>query len=123
MACNETADLFSFRASWCGPCVKEMATLQKLPDDHPGKLQVLAVAVQEERRASLQFVKDHPRYRFVFLTEPTPGEEHTPLQSFFGIHLIPAGAFVDAQGRILDRWSGFADEEAFVERIRRLIGK
>jgi thioredoxin-like negative regulator of GroEL len=100
-----------------------MPTLQKLQEEYKGRLQVLAIAVQEERRASLQFIKDHPQYQFVFLTEPTPGEESTPLQMFFGIQGIPVGAFVDAQGKILDRWLGFADEKEFAEKIRKLMGQ
>jgi thiol-disulfide isomerase/thioredoxin/outer membrane lipoprotein-sorting protein len=115
--------LITFWASWCGPCLKEMPTLQKLQDEYKGKLQVLAIAVQEERRASLQFIKDHPQYQFTFLTEPTPGEENTPLQSFFKIQGIPVGAFVDAEGKILDRWVGFSNEEEFNKKIRGLMGQ
>lgn len=114
--------LITFWASWCGPCIKEMPTLQKLLDEYKGKLHVLAIAVQEERRLSMQFIKDHPQYQFMFLTEPTPGEENTPLLEFFGLQGIPVGVFVDAQGKIQDRWSGFANEKEFVERIRRLMG-
>jgi hypothetical protein len=42
---------------------------------------------------------------------------------FFGIQGIPVGAFVDAQGKILDRWLGFADEKEFAEKIRKLMGQ
>ncbi|MCI0389021.1 MAG: hypothetical protein MOB07_09700 [Acidobacteria bacterium] len=45
------------------------------------------------------------------------------LQAFFNIQGIPVGAFVDAQGKILDRWVGFKDEKVFVERVRRLMGE
>jgi len=115
--------LITFWASWCSPCVGEMPTLQKLLDEYKGKLQVLALAVQEERRSSLQFIKDHPQYKFVFLTEPTPGEGNTPLQAFFNIVGIPVGAFVDAEGKIQDHWFGFKSEKEFVERISRLMGQ
>jgi thiol-disulfide isomerase/thioredoxin len=115
--------LITFWASWCGPCVKEMPTLQKLLDEYKGKLQALAIAVQEERSASLKFIKDHPQYQFVFLTEPTPGENGTPLQAFFGVEGIPVGAFVNAEGKILDRWVGFKDEKEFVERIHRMMSQ
>lgn len=115
--------LITFWASWCSPCLREMPTLQKLLDEYKGKLQVLAIAVQEERRASLQFIKDHPQYKFTFLTEPTPGEANTPLQTFFQIQGIPVGAFVNAEGKILDRWFGFSNEEEFVKKIKRLVGQ
>jgi thiol-disulfide isomerase/thioredoxin len=115
--------LIAFWASWCGPCLKEMPTLQKLVKEYQGKLQVLGIAVQEERGASMQFLKAHPQYKFVFLTEPRPGEQVTPLQTFFGIRSIPVGVFVNAQGKILDRWSGFSDEKEFVKRIRGLMGQ
>jgi thiol-disulfide isomerase/thioredoxin len=115
---NGNPTLITFRASWCGPCLREMPTLQngKLLDEYKGKIQVLAIAVQEERRASLQFIKDHPQYKFTFLTEPTPGEANTPLQTFFQIQCIPVGAFVDAEGKLLDRWFGFSNDEEFVKK-------
>ncbi len=103
--------------------MKEMPTLQKLIDEYKGKLQVLAIAVQEERRASLKFIKDHPQYQFIYLTEPEAGENNTPLQAFFGVQAIPVGVFVDAQGKILDRWLGFANEKEFEERVRRRISQ
>jgi len=115
--------LITFWASWCDPCVKEMPTLQKLLDEYKGRLQTLAIAVQEDRRASMQFISDHRQYKFIFLTEPTAGENGTPLQAFFGIQAIPAGAFVDAEGKILDCWLGFKDEKEFEERIRRLMNQ
>ncbi|HKQ75981.1 MAG TPA: TlpA disulfide reductase family protein [Blastocatellia bacterium] len=115
--------IITFWASWCGPCVKEMPTLQKLLDEYKGRLQTLAIAVQEDRRSSMRFIKDHPQYKFIFLTEPTADENGTPLQEFFGIQGIPVGAFVDAQGKILDLWFGFKDEKEFEERIRRLMNQ
>jgi len=115
--------IITFWASWCGPCVKEMPILQKLMDEYKGKLQTLAIAVQEDRRASMRFIKDHPQYKFTFLIELTAGENGTPLQAFFGVEGIPVGLFVDAQGNIQDRWLGFTNENEFVERIRRLMGQ
>jgi len=38
----------SFWASWCGPCLKEMPELNALLAKHPGKFQVLAIAMGDK---------------------------------------------------------------------------
>jgi len=118
---NGKPTIITFWASWCGPCVGEMPVLQKVVESYQGRLQVLAIAVQEERRASLQFITEHPQYKFTFLTDPQAGEAGTPLLSFFEIQGIPVGLFVGSEGKIVDRWTGFKDEKEFVERIRKLM--
>jgi len=56
--------LLNFWASWCAPCLYEMPYFQKLYDRfHKDGLEVLAVAVMDQRAKALEF---HRRHAFTF---------------------------------------------------------
>jgi thiol-disulfide isomerase/thioredoxin/outer membrane lipoprotein-sorting protein len=117
--------IISFWATWCGPCMAEFPMLQKIRDDYKGELQVLAVAVQDSRLNVLKFIKENPRYKFVFVTDPDIQESESRLAAAFGVSNLPKSIFVDAQGKIVDQWTGFKEtEQQLLEvRVRRLMGR
>jgi thiol-disulfide isomerase/thioredoxin len=85
--------LINFWASWCGPCMVEMAALRKLEETlGPKGLIVLAVNVEEKKEAVLKTVKlDTLPKNTVF--EP-PESDLNP----FRIETIPASIVVDRKG-------------------------
>jgi thiol-disulfide isomerase/thioredoxin len=118
-----TATLITFWAPWCGPCIKEMPTFQKLADQYKGRLQIAAIGVKDSRLNIEAFIKKHPEFTFKFLLDGQLGEPMTALDSFFGIQAIPVNVFVDADGTIRDHWVGFTDEDELAERVRKLMGE
>jgi thiol-disulfide isomerase/thioredoxin len=121
---NGKPTIINFWATWCGPCMAELPAIQKIQDSYQGKLQVLAIAVQDSRLNVSKFIKDNPHYKLVFLTDPGMQESESKLSSFFGLNSLPVSVFVDAQGKITDHWFGFAEgEQALVKRIQKLMGQ
>ncbi len=99
--------------------------LQKIHDTYKGELRVLAVAVQDSRLNVVKFTKENPRYKFMFITDPDMQESESRLASYFGIESLPASVFVNAQGKVVDQWSGFKEKEQqlLLSRIQQLMGR
>ena len=49
--------LLHFWATWCAPCVIEYPSLLRLIEDFDGKIQLVAVSSDEEKKDILRFVK------------------------------------------------------------------
>ena len=115
--------LLNFWAPWCGPCLAEFPTFQKLLNQYTGRLQIVALAVQDARANVLSFVQKNPAYTFMFLTDPVMQDRDSPLLKYFGARGLPTSVFVSADGTIVDRWIGFDGETELVQRIRQLMSK
>lgn len=115
--------LITFWAPWCAPCLEELAAIEKLQKSLDTQLQLVAIAVQDRRTKALDFIQAHPQYKFFFFTDPDMERETSPLASFFGVVGIPVTVLTDAQGKIVDRWSGFDGEENLRSRLTKSIQK
>ena len=115
------ATIITFWATWCGPCLKEMPTFQKLVENYKGRLQVVAIAMMDQRAAAEAFVRKHPEYHFVFLHDPDAEGGESKLANAFGILGLPTNLFVDASGTVRDQWMGSASEEALLKHVQGLM--
>jgi thiol-disulfide isomerase/thioredoxin len=117
------ATILTLWATWCGPCVAELPTFQKLAERYPDKLQVIALTVDDSRLAALNFIKKHPDYKFIFLTDPHLQEPSSRISQFFAGEGVPRNAFVDPQGRIVDYQVGpyVGKEDEVIRKVDRWI--
>jgi thiol-disulfide isomerase/thioredoxin/outer membrane lipoprotein-sorting protein len=117
------ATIITLWATWCGPCVAEMPVLQKLTDRYPGKLQVIALTVDDSRLATLDFIKKHPEYRFTYLTDPNLQETHSKVARFFLGEGVPRNAFVGGDGKIADYVLGSyaGREEELLNKVEKWL--
>lgn len=77
---NAKVILLNFWATWCGPCVKEMPSLQKLSDAYSSKgLSVIGINLDED--------------------------PESVLEKFLEKHGIKFRSFVDSQGALADRFN------------------
>lgn len=90
--------LVDFWASWCGPCIREIATLKKLREEYgPKGLEILGVAVWDEPANTLEAIKQHdiPWHSMI--------DAQTIPTDLYGISGIPCIILFGPDGTILSR--------------------
>ena len=113
--------LINFWATWCGPCVAEMPSLDRLEAELGGQ-DFTVITVSEDRNPAVIA----PFYEKHALTHL--GRYHDPqgaLSRAFGIRGLPTTVLIDRQGREAGRIEGPADWDspAALALIRYFIGQ
>jgi thiol-disulfide isomerase/thioredoxin len=94
----------NFMATWCGPCVEEMPSLQKLRERYRGKgLEVIAVNTGEAESKVSDFAQGL-KIKFPLLLDT---EEDA--KAAWKVYGLPATFIVDADGKIAYRVLGEMD--------------
>jgi peroxiredoxin len=92
--------LVNFWATWCPPCVKEIPSLERLYGKRGARgLEILAVAVGEDRKRVAEFLADKP-ISFTVLLD-AEGRQFKR----WGVHAFPTTFVLDRSHRI--RYAGF----------------
>ncbi len=109
--------LVNLWATWCGPCVKEMPTLDSLAARENARLQVLAISQDGDHRDKVDsFFADH---RFTAL-EPYL-DPKLNLMPELGVDVLPTTILYDSDGKEVWRMVGIADWQS--EASAALIGE
>lgn len=117
--------LIDFWATWCGPCVKEFPSLQKLYAEHRDRgLEIVGIALEYDRptkEASLAKLRDYVAQKNLPWPHYADGNGwKTKFAAAQGIQSIPRMIIIDRQGTVIgERLRG----DALVERITGLLGK
>jgi len=108
--------LVNFWATWCGPCIVEMPSLDRLAGQQAaGGLQIVAISQDSDgRRKVSDFFAAHP---FQHLQPYLDSE--TGLMFALGLDTLPTTILFDSRGREVWRMVGMADWQS--ERIARLL--
>lgn len=114
--------LINFWATWCVPCIKEMAFLDRLQGDLKGMpIQVIPLS---EDKGGLPVAKGFiTRQKLTFLRPYTdPGAAAAQMLNVTG---LPTSFIVDKQGRLVQKVEGpFEwDSPPIVQRFRDLINE
>ena len=109
--------LLNIWATWCGPCVWEMPTLNSLQARLRGEgLAVVAVSVDHKGFAVVKpFLKRHGLVHLKAYLDPKRN-----LKRHFRYQALPTTVVIDAQGRVVGRMAGAAewDSPEAIELIR-----
>jgi thiol-disulfide isomerase/thioredoxin len=116
-----TPFLITLWAPWCLPCNQELQALAKLEPAYRGKLRVVPIAVQDSRLNVLSWMKEHPQYDFMFLTDPDLPDKNSRLSTHFGIYGIPVSVLVGADGAVIENWAGFRTSEELEQKLGRFL--
>ena len=97
--------LVNLWATWCGPCVKELPTLDRLARADNGRLNVVAISQDEAPHASVvAFLQKHKI--------ATLGSNQDPKMTLSGAldaEVLPTSILYDANGREVWRYVGDQD--------------
>lgn len=112
--------LLNIWASWCGPCVREMPSMQRLYDDLGAEgLRVVAVSVDAPGAVGdVRAFVDEYDLDFDVLLNPSGG-----IQNAYGVSGLPTTFLIDREGRIRRRVIGGTDWAApeNVQTVRALL--
>lgn len=90
--------LVDFWASWCGPCIRELAVLKDLKAEYgPKGLEILGVAVWDKLDDTLGAIEKHE------ISWPVILDAQTVPTDLYGISGIPTIILFDPQGKIISR--------------------
>jgi peroxiredoxin len=109
--------IVNFMATWCGPCIEEMPSLQTLRERFRSRgLEVIAVSTGEAEAKVSKFVRD------LHIDFPVLVDADEVSKSAWKIRGIPASFIVDSSGKIVYRILGeidWLDEEplALIENL------
>jgi thiol-disulfide isomerase/thioredoxin len=107
-------------ASWCSPCRKEAASLERLAwSDAGSRYTIIGVSTDDDRNAALQWLRE---------SNATISHYHDappwPLEHLLGASTIPVTVLVDAKGRVVGRVRGARDWDSAesIQLIERAFG-
>lgn len=108
--------LVNFFATWCPPCQKELAEVQKTlwPKYKDNKDLALLVIGREHTDAELQKYNEKKGFTF-----PLYPDRNRAIYGAFAKNLIPRSYLVDKTGNVIYATKGYSDEE-FAELMEKI---
>ena len=101
-------------ASWCAPCRKEAASLERLAwSDAGSRYTVIGISTDDDRNAALKWLR-HSNATISHYIDSGP---RWTLENMLGASAIPVTVLVDAEGRVVARFQGTRDWDS-AESIR-----
>lgn len=109
--------IINFWATWCGPCVYEIPTLNQLQKKYnDGGLVIIGISTDDGGAEVVrQFMKEIPIEYKSYLK--TPGVE----DKFGGIWGLPTTYFYDKKGNQVEKISGLTSREVFERKIEKIL--
>jgi thiol-disulfide isomerase/thioredoxin len=93
-------------ASWCSPCRKEAASLERLAwSEAGGAYTVIGISTDDDRQAALKWL-GHSNATLNHYIDTAP---RWTLENLLGASSIPLTVLVDANGRVVARFRGARD--------------
>jgi thiol-disulfide isomerase/thioredoxin len=123
--------LITFFASWCSPCRAELDALTSLSEVKSGKIQVLAIGVEDSRENLVKYIASHKGSPIKYLMDAQLNLPSSPLLQYFDITReigIPVSLGVSPSWKVLDYVTGYGggeakdDEATLRARLNRIIG-
>ena len=94
--------VIDFWATWCGPCVEELPTLQRILDRHGDAVAVVGVNLDERDLMDAEALRGWIASRNVPGVQVADGLGwESDLVQAFGVREIPFSVVVDATGRVI----------------------
>lgn len=111
---SQKPTLINFWATWCPPCVAEMATIQKFYANAGGSMRVLAVNADESAEDVQRFAGEHS-LSFDILLDPGGN-----VQELYRLRGYPTSFIVDGSGVVRNEHIGIMTENKLREYLSEL---
>lgn len=105
--------LINFWASWCGPCVAEMPSLQKLYNTHQNNVDFYFIARDEKKAINHFITRENYDFPIYFEKQSSP--------KLLESNQLPTTYLIDKSGKIWIKKTGAADWNS--DKINNLIEK
>ena len=93
-------------ASWCSPCRKEAASLERLAwSEAGGRYMIIGISTDDDRNAAVAWLKQSNATLSHFIDSGP----RWPLEKSMGASSIPLTVLIDASGRVVARFPGARD--------------
>ncbi|MCL4462155.1 MAG: TlpA family protein disulfide reductase [Nitrospirae bacterium] len=87
--------LLNFWATWCGPCLKEIPSLERLGKQVQARLVILGISESlDGKKKLLKFVQDHQ------MTYPVLIDGLGRVADAYRVHGLPDSVLIDPQGKV-----------------------
>ncbi len=103
-ATRETPVVFTFWATWCGPCRMELPHLQKLSQKYQGKVKFYGINSSDDAKRAAEFA-DQNGYTFGMLSDA-----RHQAYSDYGVSAFPTLFVVDRSGLVRFTSDGYSDD-------------
>lgn len=113
--------LLDFWATWCPPCVETMPRLDALHERLAGQgFQVVGISIDEGDEGAKKAQRFFEKRGFAYPVYHDATER--PAWAALHVRAVPTMFLVDAEGRIVDQWSGHVEMDEVTRRVEQVVG-
>ena len=110
--------IVSFFATWCFPCVAEVALFKHLQEQHPRDLAIVSIGMDLEGGIVLKPYRDAMQIAYpVLIADDDTRKGDSP---FGPIHELPSTFVLDREGHVQSAFSGVASEAVLEQMVDQL---
>lgn len=110
--------LLDFWATWCGPCVAAMPSVQELATEYADK-GLVVIGINQDLPGQEQAVRDFLTEKAITFTQVLDPED--AIAEKFDVSAIPTSVLIDRDGVVQAYHIGFAGKEAYKKEIETLL--
>jgi cytochrome c biogenesis protein CcmG/thiol:disulfide interchange protein DsbE len=109
--------VLNFWATWCVPCFEEHGVLTRTARALGSQVQFLGVIYEDQEEAVQAFLERRGS------SYPSLMDEDGKTAIAYGVYGVPETYFIDANGRVVDKFVGPLNDGALGAELRRIMGQ
>lgn len=107
--------VLNFWATWCGPCQRELPTLQAAAERYGDRVLIIGVDQGEPPETVQRYVDQ------LGLTFPIPMDAEFAVSDLYNVRGLPTTFFIDPQGVIRQMWLGEMNSITLAEGVAEIL--